>query len=244
MPRILLADDEPLLRAQLKTCLEVLWPDAHIIAEADDGFSALEALHGMQPDIAFLDIRMPGLTGLDVARLADDAVHIVFVTAYDEYAVAAFEAGAVDYVLKPADATRLARTVLRLKNRSAMTPSHIAAIADVLQPHRTQLRWIQASVGNTLHLIPVEDVLFFQANAKYTRVLTRTQEVCIRLPIKTLAELLDPEQFWQLNRGTIVAASQVAAVQRIEQGELIVHLRDHSEKLPVSQRFQSRFRQM
>ncbi|SMC20933.1 two component transcriptional regulator, LytTR family [Andreprevotia lacus DSM 23236] len=244
MPRILLADDEPLLRAQLKTCLQALWPEAAIVAEADDGFSALEALHAAQPDIAFLDIRMPGLTGLDVARLAGDAVQIVFVTAYDEYAVAAFEAGAVDYVLKPADAVRLARTVQRLKSRTAAVPGQAAAMADALQPQRTPLRWIQASAGNTLHLIPVEDVLFFQANAKYTRVLTRTQEVCIRLPIKTLAELLDGEQFWQLSRSTLVAANQIAAVQRIELGEMTVHLRDHPEKLSVSQRYQARFRQM
>ena len=257
--RAVLADDERLLREQLKSRLAEVWPELTVVAEARDGREAVEAVARERPDIAFLDIRMPALTGIEAAReitLLDDCpCEIVFVTAYDQYAVEAFEQGALDYVLKPADAERLGRTVERLKTRlGAGTRSgvehRLAQIEHLLAGGRSagtgagHLRWLQATQGNSLKLIAVDDVLFFRSDEKYTRIQTATSEWLIRTPLRELIERLDPEQFWQVHRGSIVNARAIERVERDDSGRLRIRLHGHPEILEVSRSFGHLFRQM
>ncbi|MCC6656933.1 MAG: response regulator transcription factor [Rhodocyclaceae bacterium] len=255
-PTALIADDEPLLAEDLKRRIEALWPALQIQAVCHDGAAALEQLQHGKPDIAFLDIRMPGLTGLEVAARLDFPCHVVFVTAYDPHAVEAFERAAVDYVLKPADAARLAKTVERLK-RALAVPSDAqrnrltAAIAEALgkvSPGNTAkpawLKWIRASVGDSVRLVPVGDVRYFQAADKYTAVMTAAGELLIRTPIKELAEQLDPETFWQVHRGTIVNAQYVTAARHDGSGRVLLSLRDRPETVAASRAYAHLFRQM
>ncbi|MFP5391524.1 MAG: LytR/AlgR family response regulator transcription factor [Gammaproteobacteria bacterium] len=243
-PRILIADDEPLLRAALRESLAALWPEADIVGEAADGFEALRMGQQLAPDVVFLDIRMPGLSGLEVARIFGARTHVVFVTAYEEHAVAAFEHGALDYVLKPADPVRLARSIERVRARLGTPPPDLARLDQTLTRASSAPSWLQASSGNAIHFIDLADVVYFCSEQKYTRVVTDTQVAHIRTPIKELAETLEQGGFWQIHRGYMVAVKRIAAVTRAEDGAMWLSLRRHDARLPVSQRFQHRFKGM
>jgi DNA-binding LytR/AlgR family response regulator len=256
MPRAIIADDERLMREQLRTRLVDVWPELEIVAEAKNGEEAVAAVREHAPDLAFLDIRMPGMTGIEAARAIGDACHIVFITAYNEYAVDAFEHGAVDYVLKPAERDRLEVTVARLKKRLGQRPSDLGELLAKLSARLDaaedpgaakgggRLQWIQASVGQQLKLIPVADILFFTSDEKYTRVQTETFEALIRKPIKELVEELDPEKFWQIHRSTIVNADAIAGVTRDFRGRQLVQVRGRPDKLEVSRNYTHLFKQM
>ena len=250
-PTAVVADDEPMLRAQLIESLHALWPELEVVAEAAHGEQAVHEVANRRPDIAFLDIEMPGLNGLQAAAQIKGLAHIVFITAYQQYAVEAFERGAIDYVLKPASETRLRETVERLRSRvgqplpsSEVMHSVLAQLAAALgKPGAARLRWIQASVGAQIRLIPVDDVLFFQSDLKYTRVVTRDGESLIRKPLKELLDELDPQQFWQVHRGTIVNSTAIAHVVR-EDDRLSIALKQGDERLEVSRSFNHLFKSM
>jgi DNA-binding LytR/AlgR family response regulator len=246
-PRALIAEDETVLREELCSHLRQLWPELNIVAQAASGIEALQGLDEHPPDVVFLDIQMPGLTGLEVARQADGRCHVVFVTAYDAFAVAAFEQGAVDYVLKPYDAARLATTVRRVKQRLHEVPPPLDGLLRELagaQPPREHLRWINASTGTEVKLITVDEVCYFQSDTKYTRVVTASGEALIRRSLKELQEQLDPSCFWQIHRSTIVNANAIAGVSRDFRGHISVKLKARTEKLPVSEGHEHLFRQM
>ncbi len=252
MPSAIIADDERLMREQLRTRLAEAWPELQIVGEAKNGEEAVQLVADARPDLAFLDIQMPGLTGIEAARAIGTACHVVFVTAFSEFAVDAFDEGAVDYVLKPAETERLGRTVVRLKERIADRPRDLQGLLEKLAeridggaPQRPQhLQWIQASMGQQLRLIPVADVLFFTSDEKYTRVQTETFEALIRKPIKELIEQLDPDQFWQIHRATIINIKSVAGVVRDLRGRQLVQFRNFPEKLEISRNFTHLFKQM
>ncbi len=254
--RAIIADDERLMREQLRARLTEVWPELDIVAEARNGEEAVQAVNAHRPDLVFLDIRMPGMTGIDAAKAIAGRCHVVFITAYDEYAVEAFEHGAVDYVLKPVESARLAATVARLKSRlSSPVPDLSALLAQLSSQIQTQLggtsaapkralQWIQASVGSEIRMIPVDEVLFFISDEKYTRVQTAAQEALIRKPIKELIDELDPEQFWQIHRSTLVNAKAIAGVTRDVTGRQRVLVKGSNEKLEVSRSFNHLFKQM
>ena len=253
MPTAIIADDERLMREQLRARLSEVWPDLRILAEAKNGEEAVAAVNEHRPDLAFLDIRMPGMTGIEAARHIGDACHVVFITAYNEYAVDAFQHGAIDYVLKPAEAERLAITVARVKQRLGSKPTDLGELLSKLSARldlagggaqRSYLQWIQASVGQQLRLIPTAEILFFTSDEKYTRVQTESFEALIRKPIKELIDELDPEQFWQIHRGTIVNAKAIAGVTRDFRGRQLVLIKGHTEKLEVSRNYTHLFKQM
>ena len=237
MTSAVIADDEPLLRRELREALADLWPELAIVGEAADGAAALRAIEEQRPAVSFLDIRMPKLSGLEVAERVQGATQVVFVTAYDEHAVAAFEQGAADYVLKPVRRARLSATVQRLKERLASAP----AGRDGARPW---LAWIQATLGNTLKFVPVQDVCYCQSDGKYTRVVTAGAEALIRRPLSALLEDLDPELFWQINRGIAVNVHHIDSDVREDGGEMIVRIRANRAELPVSKAHQGRFRGM
>lgn len=254
----LIADDEDLPRSELRRMLAQAWPALRIVAECEHGPAAVEALDAHRPDVAFLDIRMPGLSGLDVARAASGRCHVVFTTAYDSHAVAAFDAGAVDYLLKPVAADRLAQAVARLQDRLAQRQpaadldalvsqlaGRLAASPGAVRPAAAPpLRWVSASVGETIKLFAVDEILFFQSDEKYTRVVTANDEAHVRKPLKDLAEGLDPEVFWQVHRGVVVRASAIARAHRDDTGRITLQLRQHQERLAVSQAYAWRFKPM
>jgi DNA-binding LytR/AlgR family response regulator len=243
----IIAEDEPMLRAQLRARLAEVWPELSLLGEAENGQEAIELIEAHRPDVAFVDIRMPLRTGLDVARAVGGRTHVVFVTAYDEYAVAAFEEGAVDYVLKPVTAERLAKVVARLKTRLALPPLDLAALLERLGARESAsgpLRWIRASQGNVLQMIAVDDVLYFQAEDKYTKVVTGAAEALIKKPIRELYDELDPELFWQIHRATIVNLRAISKVERDWRDQPVITLRDRPEKLVVSRTFAHRFKTM
>jgi DNA-binding LytR/AlgR family response regulator len=256
--RAVIADDERLMREQLRARLGDVWPELDIVAEAKNGREAVDAVALHRPDLVFLDIRMPGMTGVEAAREIGDACHIVFITAYGEYAVEAFEQGAVDYVLKPADNERLALTVARLKKRLGARPADLGVLLEKLAsrldlpaagaespaPRSRYLQWIQASMGQQIRMIPVAEVLFFTSDEKYTRVQTETYEALIRKPIKELVDELDPEQFWQIHRATIVNVQAIAGVARDLRGRQLVQLKNYPQKLEVSRNYTHLFKQM
>jgi DNA-binding LytR/AlgR family response regulator len=239
-PRILIADDEPYLRAELRESLAELWPEARVVAEAGDGIEALRLGRETQPDVAFLDIRMPGLTGIELAHVFSQRTHVVFVTAYGEHAADAFDEDAVDYVMKPASGERLARAVERVRARLRAAGKARPAGGGSAAP----LTCLQASVGQAIHFIDLADVVYFCSDAKYTRVVTEKMEAHIRLSLRELAETLDPRAFWQIHRGYIVAVKRIASALRAEDGALWLHLHGHGTRLPVSQRFQHLFKPM
>jgi DNA-binding LytR/AlgR family response regulator len=246
MTTALIAEDEPLLREQLKRRIAEVWPELVIAVEAGSGGDAVAAFDADPTDVAFLDIRMPGMSGLDVARAIGGRAHVVFVTAYDEYAIAAFEEGAVDYVLKPVTHERLAKVVTRLKARLAAPPLDLEALLQRLvnrdaSPH---LKWIRASLGSAMRMVPVEDVLFFQAEDKYTKVVTSDGEALIKKPIKELFDELDPDAFWQIHRSTIVSLRAIAKVERDWRDQPVITLKGRPEKLVVSRTFAHRFKAM
>ena len=277
MTRALIADDERLMREQLRARLKEVWPELEIVAEAKNGQEAVELTAQHHPDIVFLDIRMPVMTGVDAARQIaqlptyDEAdawpgCEIVFITAYDQYAVQAFEQGVVDYVLKPAERERLQVTVQRIKQRIAersrpvdgdsqsapLLPTHSPDMQQLLQRLAGQLnpsgppklQWIQASVRQSIQMIPLEEVLFFISDEKYTRVQTATVEALIRKPIKELVEEIDMNLFWQIHRSTLVNIKAIAGVSRDERGRQLVSVRDSKEKLEVSRSYTGLFKAM
>jgi DNA-binding LytR/AlgR family response regulator len=249
-----IAEDEELLRNELVALLRDTSPDLSIVAECEDGGAALEAIAEHQPDVAFLDIRMPGLTGLDVAAAATEVspgTQIVFVTAYNQYAIDAFQRGAVDYLLKPIAADRLAATMGRLEARVGKNDA--AGLAAIIEQLRAKLpatskgpplAWITASVGKETRLILVDDIAYFRADNKYTAVLTAEGEALIRKPIRELLDVLDPEVFKQVHRSTVVNMKAVAAVTRDDAGRGTIRLRNRPETLPVSLTFMPIFRNM
>jgi DNA-binding LytR/AlgR family response regulator len=264
--RALIADDERLLREQLQSRLKLVWPELEIIGMARDGLEAVRMADELRPDIVFLDIRMPGQTGIeaasDIMSLDGWAGELVFVTAYDEYAISAFERGAIDYLLKPVEAERLqttrSRIEARLKGRSngpgagdAMgsdaTDTMMQTLLSVQRqlsgaPTTPKMRWVQASTGSTTRMIAVEDILFFRSDEKYTRVQTAEQEALIRVPIKDLLPQLDEALFWQIHRSTIVNVGEIAAITRDDTGRQRVSLKRHPEQLEVSRSFAHLFR--
>ena len=248
MPTAIVAEDEPILRAQLEGKLRKLWPELEIIASVEDGAAALEALEDRAPDFMFLDIQMPEMTGVEVARHVAGRAHVVFVTAYDQYAIQAFETGAVDYVLKPATDERLAVTIERLKAKLAQPPvdlnAVLARISGQLVPQKERLQWIKATVGQSLRLIPVSDVLFFQSDEKYTRVVMADGEALIKTPIRELLDGLDTEVFWQIHRSTIVNAHAIAGVTRDFRGQAHVKVKGKPDSLVVSRIYSHLFKQM
>src|SRR6185436_7467194 len=249
MPTAIVAEDEPILRAQLEGKLRKLWPELEIIASVEDGAAALEALEDRAPDFMFLDIQMPEMTGVEVARHVGGRSHIVFVTAYDQYAIQAFETGAVDYLLKPATDERLAVTIERLKAKLATPPPDLNAVlsklADQIQGGKKErLQWIKATVGQNLRLIPVAEVLFFQSDEKYTRVVTADTEALIKTPIRELMDGLDPDVFWQIHRSTLVNAGAIASVTRDFRGQAHVKVKGKDESLVVSRIYSHLFKQM
>lgn len=243
-----IAEDEPVLRAELREMLAKVWPELIVRAEVQDGFEALQALAAHTPDVLFLDIEMPGMSGLEVARQASGKCHVAFVTAYDKYAVAAFEQGAVDYVMKPFSPARLATTVARLKDKAASAPANLdgllRTLSDAARGGKDYLRWITASQGNELRLITVEEICYFEADHKYTLVVTAQQQSLIRRPIKELIDELDPRVFWQIHRGTVVNANAIAGVTRDLGGNLRVKLKGRNETLAVSEPYRHLFKQM
>jgi DNA-binding LytR/AlgR family response regulator len=282
--RALIADDERLLREQLRSRLAEVWPGLEIVAEAKNGSEAVQLTESQHPDLVFLDIRMPGMTGVEAARAiaqlpTDDdtsdgwrGCEIVFITAYDQYAIEAFEQGVVDYVLKPAERERLAITVERIRKRLAQRAAEgergdagalvdgagqgtdappanmqllLQNLAARMDPAKApRLRWIQATVGQSIQMIPVEDVLFFISDEKYTRVQTATIEALIRKPIKELIDELDANVFWQIHRSTLVNTKFIAGVTRDLRGRQLVAVKGHPEKLEVSRSFTGLFKGM
>jgi DNA-binding LytR/AlgR family response regulator len=242
----LIAEDEPMLRAQLRTRLTQAWPELVIAAEAENGEQALALCEQLEPDVAFVDIRMPVLDGLEVAAKINGRCHVVFVTAYDEYAVTAFEQGAVDYVLKPVTPDRMAVVVERLKQRLKGPPAELATVLEQIAARSSEgpLRWIKASLGASMRLIPIDDVQYFQAEDKYTRVITAEGEALIRKTIKELSEELDPEYFWQVHRATIVNLRAIARVDRDYRDQPLITLKGRTEPLTVSRTFAHLFKTM
>ncbi len=267
--RAVIADDERLMREQLRARLAEVWPELQIVAEARNGLEAVQLVEQHRPELVFLDIRMPGLTGVDAARqiaqmaVADDEYlpEIVFITAYDQYAVEAFEQGVCDYVLKPAERERLQLTAQRIQARLARrdtpdTEQHEAQsppVQQLLHKLAAQLNpggalryldWIQASVGQGIQMIPVAEVLFFISDEKYTRVQTASTEALIRKPIKELIDELDPALFWQIHRSTLVNVKAIAGISRDFRGRQIVGVKGHAQKLEVSRSYSQLFKGM
>ena len=256
MAKGVIAEDEALLRQSLLAALGKAWPQLDIVAECEDGASALEAIVEHRPEVAFLDIRMPGLTGLEVATAAAEAcpaTQVVFVTAYDQYAVDAFERGAIDYLLKPIAAERLEGTVQRVQARIATGQNGAAGLAELVRQLGTKawspqrdppLSWITASTGRETRLVLLDDVAYFRADNKYTTVVTADGEALLRTPIRELLEVLDPTVFKQIHRSTVVNMKAIAAVTRDDTGKGTVRLRGRPETLSVSQPFMTLFRNM
>lgn len=247
-PTAVLAEDEPLLADELADMLQALWPELRIVARVADGVAALNAIETQQPDVAFLDIHMPLLTGIDVARQVAGRCHVAFITSYDEHAVEAFEAGAMDYILKPPTPARLATTIQRLKTRLQQPPVDLRrALRDLVErpPAAPRyLQWINASRGAAVRLITVEEIQYFKSDQKYTLVVTADTEALIKKTIKELANELDPLMFWQVHRSTLVNVHAIDSVIRDDRGNLALRLKQRAEKLQVSESYHHLFRQM
>jgi len=251
-PTAVIADDERLMREQVVGRLKEAWPELLIVGEASNGREAVAMVQSLEPDIVFLDISMPEMDGIQAAQAVAGRAHVVFVTAHDQYAISAFEHGAVDYVLKPAEPERMALTCQRLRARLQQKPDPMDDLlaqlsqrlgAGGLKP-REYMRWVQASVGANIRMIPTSDILFFRAEDKYTRVQTQRFEALIRKPIKELIDELDPDEFWQIHRSTVVRVDAVNHVSRDFRGKQIVHVKGSEEKLEVSRTFNHLFKQM
>lgn len=254
MTTALIAEDEALLAAGLRADLARLWPELQVVGQARNGREAIELFDQFEPRVAFLDVHMPGLTGIDAARAIGRRAEVVFVTAYEQYAVQAFEQGAIDYLVKPFDEARLADTVQRLQQRLAVSEVRapvddalLDRLADELrrrEPARRWLQWIKASIGPTVRLIPVSQVVYLRSDEKYTLVAWAGGEALIRKTIRELADELDPQAFVQVHRSTIVNLHHVAQVVRGANETADIHLRGRQEVLPVSRSFLHVFRQM
>ncbi|MFN5541218.1 MAG: LytR/AlgR family response regulator transcription factor [Betaproteobacteria bacterium] len=253
MTTAIICDDEPRLAEALRTQLKVAWPELNVVALGHSGGEALSLIAEHEPDIAFLDIRMPGLSGLDVARQLVDseaAPRIVFITAYDQHAIEAFEARAVDYLLKPVKVERLAETITRLKaSISAGAPTTVdqklvEALRQISTVERKFLRWLNCGQGSEIDVIATGEVLFFQSRDKYTAVITADKERYVRTPIRDLLNELDPDEFWQVHRSSVIRVAAIERVIKDEVGRMRVKLRGTNELVPVSAAFAGRFRQM
>ena len=251
--KAIIADDEDQLRSYLKSRLSDVWPDLVICGEAGNGQEALELIDEHSPHIAFLDIRMPGLSGMEVAKKIADSCRVVFITAYDQYAVEAFENEAIDYILKPVTRERLKKTTDRLKKQVATSSGPPADLSKVVErivaslPNKETpdyLQWIRVQQGEEIRLVPVEEVYYFKSSDKYTMVITKDGESLIRKPIKELSNELDPNKFWRIHRGTIVNAGCIAKMSRSLTGRGVIRLKDRSETLTVSRSYIHIFRQM
>lgn len=247
-PRAVIAEDEPVLRAQLRELLANIWPELGVVACVEDGLRAMSALKQHNPDVLFLDIQMPGMSGLEVAHQASGRCHVVFVTAYDQYAVAAFEEGAVDYVMKPLSASRMTAATARVKQRLSSIPANLDNLLKHLAAHlaraRPWLRWINASQGRSVRLVTVDEIWYFQSDAKYTRAVTADGEVIISKRLKELSQELDPAVFWQVHRSTIVNMNEVRGVVRDFRGQLTLKLKRDNVTLNVSEPYEHLFRRM
>lgn len=245
-PAAVLAEDEPLLADELADMLRALWPELRIVARPGDGVAALQAIDTHSPHLTFLDIQMPLMNGIEVARQISGRCHVVFITSYDQYAIEAFEAGAVDYVLKPPRAARLATTVQRLKTRLQQSPADLRRILNgLVQPVSARyVQWINASRGTSVRLITVDEILYFKSDEKYTLVVTSDSEALIRKKIKELSEALDPTMFWQVHRSTLVNVHAIDSVIRDDRGNLRLRLKLRPETLAVSEPYVHLFRQM
>ncbi len=247
-PTAILAEDEPLLADELSDLLKVLWPQLRIVARAGDGVAALNAVDSFVPDVALLDIHMPLLSGIEVARRIAGRCHVAFITSYDQHALEAFEAGAIDYVLKPPTAARLITTVERLKARLLQPPPDLRRAlqgvdrAPAAAPR--YLQWINASRGSAVQLITVEEIVYFKSDQKYTLVVTPDGEALIKKTIKELTDELDPTMFWQVHRSTVVNVHAIHSVTRDGRGSLTLRLKQRPETLPVSEAYNHLFRQM
>ena len=251
-PTAVVADDERLMREQIVASLKEAWPELLIVGEASNGNEAVAMVRSLEPDIVFLDISMPGMNGIQAAQALAGRAHVVFVTAHDQYAISAFEQGAVDYLLKPAEAERVALTCQRLRERLEQAPDPMNDLLAQLSQRlgaggvkpREYMRWVQASVGANIRMIPAGDILFFRAEDKYTRVQTERFEALIRKPIKELIDELDPDEFWQIHRAIVVRVDAIEQVSRDFRGRQIVHVKGSEEKLEVSRTFSHLFKQM
>ena len=244
----LIAEDEPLMRERLKDKLNEVWPELAVVAEAQDGDEAVALFDEHRPQIAFLDIRMPGRSGLEVAAEIGARCHVVFITAYDQYAVKAFDAGAADYLLKPVETDRLVAMKERMERKLATPPIDlselVAQLRSSVKGDTGRMKWVKAAVGKQVKLIPVDEVLYFQSDTKYTRVVLAHGEALIRTPLKELLSDLDPEKFWQVHRGTIVNLDAVSGVLREDAERQFIMLKNRQEKLPISRQFTHLFKQM
>lgn len=250
-PTVLIADDEEAPREQLKRALARLWPEHRLVAACANGVDAWDEALAHEPEVVFLDIRMPGLTGLQVAQRLSQLArppHTVFVTAYNDHALAAFEAGAIDYLVKPLDDERLLRTLARVRQRlAAPLPLPLPQLQALLQqlvpaPTAARMKPIQASLGKEVRLIQPDEVVFFESDARYTRVVTAQDEALIRTPLKELVATLDPGIFWQVHRSVLVNSRHIASALRIDDNTMHITLKGRNEKLPVSRQFQGLFK--
>lgn len=248
--RLVLAEDERDQRQALVRLLETRWPEAELVAVCADGREAMQALLRHKPDVLITDIRMPGVTGLELARAASGRAEVVLITAYQDHAIEAFETGVLDYLVKPVTAERFDQTVKRLRSRlDAGAPTDLSRTLAELEKRLAGsepqwLKWITASVGDSVRLLPVEEVMFFQASDKYVRVVTADDEAVIRMSLKQLEERLDPNHFWRIHRSSIVAVTAIDRVDKDELGRWWLRLKNHPEKLPVSVGERGRFRGM
>lgn len=244
MTTALILEDEPLLAEQLRDKLARLWPELKIVGMPGEGREALRMARQTQPDIAFLDIRLPGLSGLEVAAALPEHTRVVFVTAFDEFAVEAFRAAAVDYLLKPVSDERLAATIERLRREGSQNREELLALLQQVGAAPSWLQWIRAGLGETTVLVPVEEAVYFRADAKYTSVVTRDKEHLVRRAISQLESQLDPDKFWRIHRGVIVRVDQIASASRDLRGRYVLTLRDRPEKLRSSQAYGHLFKHM
>ncbi len=247
MARILIAEDEPRLAAEIREELLKLWPQAEVCAVVHDGHAALQALEALQPEVCLLDVQMPGLSGLEVARLIGNRAHVVFITAYEQYALQAFDEGAVGYLLKPLDVVKMARTLARVKERLHQPPADLSGLGGPSAPSAADsepLRWLTVQRGRELQLITVDDVQYFRADNKYVAVVTADNEALISLPLKELVARLDGERFWQVHRSTIVNVGAIRSVSRSLSGKLSIALKHRPETLEVSAAYAHRFKQL
>ncbi|HEU4616954.1 MAG TPA: LytTR family DNA-binding domain-containing protein [Gammaproteobacteria bacterium] len=244
----IIAEDEPLLRAELREALELLWPELSVVAEAGNGADAIRELDRHRPSILFLDIQMPAVNGLDVAEHASGRAHVVFVTAFSEHAAAAFEQGALDYIVKPFSAARLAKTVARLKERLRGTPADLHGLAELLEavrsPEKTYVRWLTVPHGRELRVVTTDEICYLRAANKYTSVFTASAEYLLTSTLKHMREKLDPQTFWQIHRSFIVNVRDIQTIHRSFHGSFEVQLRHRRELLPVSSAYSHLFKQL
>jgi DNA-binding LytR/AlgR family response regulator len=243
----MIAEDEPLLRAEIRNALQSLWPQLRIAAEVGDGVEAIQTMDRLVPDILFLDIQMPGASGIDVARHASGKAHVVFITAFDTYALQAFEHGALDYILKPITTERMRLTVERLQQRLLEPPADLRGLTNLLKNalagEPRHLKWLTVPKGHDLHVLAVADISYLRAGSKYTTIATRASSFLSTASLKEMKEKLDPDMFWQIHRSVIVNVGAIETIYRSFRGALELKLKDRDELLPVSAAYSHLFKQ-